>query len=282
MRKKHFIVGIAMLMLIILPVCAETTMNGSIELIVSTAKDVKVETDFTIKMPILTGEGPLFQGNNLKVKGLLGLSPVAATVSVDAILTPVAVMELSLGGSMGTGWDLAGDLQGLRYFPNSIPPVQTLSLQDFYYNGRAGAALQFDTAAIVPGDWTSVVIRTYHEFNYQGLINRNANDLWEYELAGFRKNGFNYRSEYLVGYQMPIMLNMVAFMFETSKFNLLDNHGNDTIYDMSVIGNLNFIEGLNLTLVGQFTTKMNDSTLYPKLRGAWRFSRLVAMLKYSF
>ncbi len=265
-----------------MPVMAETTSSGSVELIVSTIMDLKVETDYALKVPFLAGEGPLTSGNNIKVQALAGLSPIAVTGAVDVVLTPVAVAELSLGGSLGTGWDLTDSLKGLRFIEDGSGPITTASFGGAYYMGRTGAALQFDTGAIFSGPWSSVLMRTYHELNMQGFSAADADDLWEYELAGFKRNGTFYRAEYVVGYRMPIILNLVAVMFETSKQYVFTDQATDLLFDVSFVGNLAFMENLNLTVVGQFTTKQTDGTTYAVSRGPWRFTRVVGMLKYSF
>ncbi len=173
MKKSILTKSMAFAMLLVLltiPLVAQNTSSGNIKLIGAWPLEAKMEAGYTLKIPMLQGESALFSGNNLKVKGLLGLSPVAATLGVDAVLTPIAVMELTLGGSLGTGWDFdAMDTSGLLKDTGPIGSVLTPDpLGGVYYKGRAGAALQFDTGAIFPGDWTSILLRTYHEMMYQG------------------------------------------------------------------------------------------------------------------
>jgi hypothetical protein len=192
-----------LLVLLTLPLFAQNTSSGNIKLIGAYPVEAKMEAGYTLKIPMLEGESPLFSGNNLKVKSLLGLSPVAATLGVDAVLTPIAVMELTLGGSLGTGWDFDPmGLSGLLMSTDNIgvSDLTPDSLGGVYYKGRAGAALQFDTGVIFPGDWTSVLLRTYHEIMYQGYTGAKSGDAWEFETQGAKVNGFNYTGEYLVGY----------------------------------------------------------------------------------
>jgi len=132
--------------------------------------EAKAEAAYQVKIPMLVGEGPLMSGNNLKLKTQIGVSPIAASATLDAVLTPIAVLEISLGGGAGTGWDLPlMSLEGLRIASGPIgSPLTSDQLAGTYYMGRAGAAFQFDTGAILKGDWTSVVIRAYQELNYKG------------------------------------------------------------------------------------------------------------------
>jgi hypothetical protein len=148
-------------------------------------------------MPFLQGDGPLFSSNNVKFKGILGVSPISVSLTGEAVLTPIAVMELSVGGILGTGWNFDPlDLEGLRILEDSALTTRPDSMQGMYYKGKAGAALQFDTAAIWPGDWTSIVMRTYHEINIQGYTNYSGNTGgWEFETAGLHQNALNYKGD---------------------------------------------------------------------------------------
>ncbi len=189
---------------------AQTTTSGTLKLTgaYGTGIEAKLDAAYQAKIPVLAGgEGPLFSGNNVKVKANLGLSPIAGTVTLDAVLTPpIAVAEISLGGGLGTGWDFdLMDLNGLKLGTTVGAPLASDSLNGLYYLGKAGAAFQFDTGAIFSGgDWMSVVIRTYHELNYKGgYSNASSDQAWEYENGGAMVNGFNYKGEYILGYQMP-------------------------------------------------------------------------------
>ena len=200
------------------------------------------------------------------------------------MLTPIAVAELSVGGVLGTGWNFDPlDLEGLRKWDgNEGNPAETDTMRGMYYKGKAGAALQFDTAAIWPGPWTSVVMRTYHEINYQGYTNFSGTDGgWEFETAGLHQNGLNYKGEYLVGYQMPLVINTVAVLLET----YLDNIGNDLeismVYDLGLVMNFGFTDRLNLTVIPQLTTKETDPNTRVMGPTALGFKRVAAMLNYA-
>ncbi|MDD3942368.1 MAG: hypothetical protein WCY74_06570 [Sphaerochaetaceae bacterium] len=260
-------------------------MSGNLKLIGSTAPEAKVEAGYTVKMPLLQGEGPLFSGNNLKLKGLLGVSPIAATLSVDAVLTPVAVMELSLGGAVGTGWDFSPmNLEGLRLGDGTSVTV-TDSLGGVFYKGRAGAALQFDTGAIWSGEWKSVVMRTYHEVNYQGYSNAGTEEGWEYETAGLHMNGLNYKGEYLIGYQMPLIVNTVAVMLETFVDNIGTSLATPMTMDLGLVVNFGFTEKLSLMVIPQLTTRHlagdDDGNTRVISRQDLGFKRVAAMLNYA-
>lgn len=280
---KHARRSFATIMVVLLAVgmmFAESEMSGNLKLIGSTAPEAKVEAGYTVKMPFLQGEGPLFSGNNVKLKGLMGISPIAATLSMDAVVTPVAVLELSLGGAVGTGWNFdLMELQGLAK-GDGIADATHDSLGGVYYKGRAGAALQFDTAAIWPGDWTSVVMRTYHEINYQGYSNATATEGWEFETAGLHLNGLNYKGDYLVGYQMPLLVNMAALMLETYVDNMGTAFDVGMTFDLGLVANFQFTDRLSLTVIPQISNRtIADGTRKMGVRPT-DFKRVAAMLNY--
>ncbi|NBK21523.1 MAG: hypothetical protein EOM68_05820 [Spirochaetia bacterium] len=275
-----------LLVLLTIPVFAQNTSSGNIKLIGAWPLEAKMEAGYTLKIPMLEGDGALFSGNNLKVKGLLGLSPVAATLGVDAVLTPIAVLELTLGGALGSGWDFdAMEISGLLKGPGAVDSGITLiadPLGGVYYKARAGAAFQFDTGAIFPGDWTSILLRTYHEFMYQGYTGAKADEAWEYENSGSKVNGFNYKGEYVIGYKLPIKLNMVALQLETFSYNLFGDVDHPFRYDVGAIGNAEFFDGLNLTMIVQWTNQEKDKNTKEVKVVDFRYKRIGVMLNYSF
>ena len=274
-----------LLALLTLSLFAQNTSSGNIKLIGAIPVEAKMEAGYTLKIPMLQGEGPLFSGNNLKIKGLLGLSPVAATIGVDAVLTPIALAEVTLGGSLGTGWDFdAMEISGLLMStdPIGVSDLTADPLGGVYYKGRAGAALQFDTGAIFPGDWTSILLRTYHEIMYQGYSGAKSGQAWEYETSGAKVNGFNYKGEYVVGYKLPLMLNMVAIQLETFSYNLFGDVDHPFKYDVGVIGNLGLLAGLDLTVIVQGTNLKKDSGTKEVKVVPFGYKRVGVMLNYSF
>ena len=44
-----------------------------------------------------------------------------------------------------------------------------------------------------------------------------SDDWWEYESSGARTNDFEYRAEYVVGYRMPLVVNLVGLMLEVEN-----------------------------------------------------------------
>ncbi|WP_320129771.1 hypothetical protein [uncultured Sphaerochaeta sp.] len=289
MNKTLLRKSIAMFILVALvslSVFAENTSSGNVKFITAgPTLEAKLEAGYTLKMDMLQGDGALFSGNNLKLKGVVGISPVAATASLSAVLTPIAVIELNVGASVGTGWNcslLGMDLVGLYLGTGPVGSVlSTDQLGGMYYEGKVGAAFQFDTAAVIPGDWTSIILRTYQEVNYQGYTNAGDNIAWEYETNGAMVNGFNYTGEYVLGYQMPLKLNLVALMLDTYSFDLFSGNDHPFFYQLGLAMNYAFTDSLNLTVIPQITNmKKDDNKQINEV--ALRFKRVALMLNYSF
>ncbi|NLA92184.1 MAG: hypothetical protein GX842_01930, partial [Spirochaetales bacterium] len=222
----------------------------------------------------------------------VGISPVSSTLSLEAVLTPIAVAEVNLGGTVGIGWDLTEGLKGLNYVSGGTTPyVETSeSVEGVYLKGRGGVALQFDTAALFSSEWASVFARVYQEMNYQSYTNAEEGSAWNFEMGGYRGNGFSYHAEYVVGYNMPIFLDKVALMVETDINNIFkDPLKSELLLTLSPILNFRVLDGLNITALAQFTnkakefvlsgTEMSENRIHT---GPFRFSKAVAMVTYSF
>ncbi len=278
-NKKLIIVLLLVIGLIYFVGASEIT--GNIKLVGSSAPEVKVEAGYTVKIPVLQGEGPLFAGNNVKLKGNLGLSPIAISLTVESIFTPIAFLEISAGGVAGTGWNFDPmNLKGLAIGDGS-DAVTSDSLGGIYYKGFGGAAFQFDAAALWPGEWHHIVFRTAHEISWQGYTDKAEGKGWEFETTGLHKNGLNYKGDYLVGYQMPLIINMVALLAETYLDNIKTDFAVGMTFDLGLVTNFQFTKNLSLTVIPQITNRKIDE--FRKITSSdVRFKRVAAMLTYSF
>ena len=271
---------------------AAVDMSYDVKLLGSSAPEVKVEAGAALKIPMLQGSGLLTSGNNLKVKGRVGVSPVSSTLSLEGVLTPLAVAEVSLGGTLGIGWDLTDSLKGLQFVSsaNDTLVYESESVSGVYLKGKAGVALQFDTAALFSSKWASVFARVYQEVSYQSYTNVEAEDAWNFEMGGYKGDGWFYHGEYIVGYNMPIVLDKVALMVETDINNFSDDMKTEVLITLSPLLNFNVLKGLNITGLVQFTNKADfdkDSTKVEVadsriLTGPLAFSKGVVMVTYSF
>ena len=287
-NTSRTILALLVVLLVVGGLFAQTTTSGTLKFTGAwdgkKGIEAKGEAAYQVKIPMLVGEGPLMSGNNLKLKTQIGVSPIAATATLDAVLTPIAVLEVSLGGGAGTGWDFSlMDLAGLKLATDGIgTTLNSDQLVGTYYMGRLGAAFQFDTGAILEGDWTSVVIRAYQELNYKGYSNAPADIAWEFENGGAMVNGFNYKGEYILGYQMPLIVNLVGVQLETYAYNVLDSARTGLFSDLSILANTQINENLSVLTAVQFTNFEKDANRVIVKKAEPAFKRVAMILSYGY
>ena len=245
------------------------SFSRELTLQVSTAPEIKLGFTQRYSFPFLQGASPLTQGNNIGAALSAEITPVSLNAIAEAVLTPVAFFQLAAGGRIGTGWNVnlfGGDIYGIGL---NRPDIVGNSVNDggafdgLLWKVQAGGTVQFDIAALYPGDWNHVVARSYHEINYKGYTRAKEDESWFYEGdSGENINGFNYYGNLLIGYQMPMRFNMVAFLAETDLY-LYDTPGRDMWGDDIVRWTLSGVFGFNintridLTLIAQFRTRRN-------------------------
>ena len=219
--------------------------------------------------PFLEGSSPLTQDNNIALDLTAELSPVSVNGLVDAVWTPIAFFQLAAGGMIGSGWKIklfGKDLYGMginRDDGSGYSEYSGSAFDGLLWKVKAGGVLQFDLAALIPGDWNHIVARTYHEINYLGYTAAGSGESWYFEVQdGENVNGFNYYGNLLIGYQMPIILDMVGILTEAELF-LYDtpgrsNWGDDKIrWKFGLVGNVTYNENISSALIVQFHTVRN-------------------------
>jgi hypothetical protein len=246
-----------------------TETSSSVTLIGSSAPEIQVEAKYSIKQPVLVGQGALTSGNNIKLDLVGKASPVSVNAAATAVLTPIAILEFSVGGQVGTAWTFPlGDLYGIQISPDvGVSNTEEDPLSGIYYKGKAGAAFQFDTGAVFPGEWSSVIIRVYQEIYYRAWTGAEDDQMWDYELSGGLVNGLNYYGSYFLGYRMPIILNTIGLLLETDTYNIDGDYYDDTFYTLGIIANFGLTDTLSMTLIPQWNTKDTDAdTHYTETR----------------
>jgi len=247
--------------------------SGEMFFLASTLPEAKLGYTHSFRMPVLQGDGPLTSGNNLRLALTAEATPISVNGIFKAVLTPLAVLELTAGGRVGAGWELdALGVTGTGLNVADINGNEELVADPFdaiLWKGFAGGTFQFSFAAVFPGDWTHVVIQSYHELNYHGNTKAEAGQSWYYEADdGENMNGLNYLGNFTLGYQTPAIryLNMIALQAEWEKF-LYDNDTADTKrtvwgddlmrYTFSGIFMFGFTEKFGAAIITQFRTRRN-------------------------
>jgi hypothetical protein len=248
---------------------AEISASTDLNLTISSIPEAKLGVTQNFTFPLLQGSGPLTMGNNLQTAFTAELSPISVNGVTELIWTPIAFFQVIAGARAGSGWNIelfGSDIKGIginrRGSGGSAETVGS-AFDGLLWSAQMGGAFQFDLAAILPGDWHHVVFRSYHEIRYKGYSAASGDESWYFESDyGENRNGFNYYGNYLLGYQMPLFLNTVAFLAEMDKY-LYDTPDRelwgDELGRWTFAGLFNFTitDWLSAALIAQFRTMRN-------------------------
>ena len=257
---------------------SDAESSSELQLQISTLPEAKLCFTQSFKFPFLQADNFLMDSNNIKFNLKAEITPVSMNGQFKTVLTPIAFLEFTAGGLIGTGWPVydffGGDLYGTglnvneNVNENGNEKYEGEALDALHLKFFAGGTFQFDFAAIFPGDWNHIVFLTYHEINYFHNTNALKGQGWFYENDdGENRNGWNYYGNIVLGYQMPqkpIFLQMVALMAEMKQYLTdIDNvdrgvWGDDLIrWELSAIFNFQFTNQFSVTFIGQCKTKRN-------------------------
>jgi hypothetical protein len=247
----------------------EITSSSSLNLQASSLPELKLGITHHLIFPFLAGSNPLTEGNNLDLALTAEISPISLNGITELVWTPIAFVQISTGARFGSGWNLnlfGKDLYGIGNNLSGVTGMAEHSGRAFdglLWKVQGGAALQFDLAALYPGDWHHVVARSYHEINYKGYTAAAAGESWYFENdSGENVNGLNYYGNLLVAYRMPIILNTVGILTEADLY-LYDTPnrtqwGDERIrWTFSALFNFAITENLSAALLVQCRTMRN-------------------------
>ena len=181
--------------------------------------ELKASIKHSLIWPMLVGSGPLQKDNNFQLDLEGELSPVSINGIVSGNLTPIAFLEIGAGGAIGTGWNI-----GFNGLGRNLPGVNNEKAQSEPFSGLVyrlwlETTFQFDIAAVMPGDWNHVLIAAIPKLQYMAYTGANEDEAWQYEAdSGMNYNGLKFHGTYFVGYQMPIKVNTVGVLIETSQY----------------------------------------------------------------
>ena len=168
------------------------------------------EVDAIYTMPFLQGNNDLTKDNHIDFKLGLELSPVTIMPVASATISPVAFLEFSIGGIVGTGWNIGDLFHGMSKYNEAKPDYKDMTpFAHWYLYGWASGCFMFDLAAIWEGDWHHVVATATYKAGYQKLTGTKA-DVWLWQATEGLASGWVYEQEYVIGYQMPLKVSMVA------------------------------------------------------------------------
>ena len=172
--------------------------------------------DYKILTPF--GDNPLVKGNNVTISPALEISPVTLMPQFFVAFTPIAFLKFTASAKIGTGWEFIG-IKGMGDLDSAENGYKSLTpFKNYFYEFRLSNLFQFDVGAIVPGDWTHVVMQASYDILYTGLTGVENGTPWIWQASGEKANGWNYYSQIILGYQMPLVLQTVGLQFELSGY----------------------------------------------------------------
>ncbi|MCX7881979.1 MAG: hypothetical protein N2314_02025 [Brevinematales bacterium] len=231
--------------------------------------ETKVVLSHERKFPFLQGENILTRENFLSWRVFGEISPVSLNTGGEMAFSPLAIFVFGIGGKVGTGWNFLS-FTGLALNPlTNTQPTQTPtpfggSVVEMWGKG----AFQFDTGAVIPGEWSHVLLYTEHSLNYRMLTSADKDTPWLYEADnGQNYNGWRYLTTSVLAYQMPLVLKNVGVLVSTTtrishrEDSPLASHGWGSDYTEWVFGPLAYFEGKHhtFTLLLQWYTERQFS-----------------------
>lgn len=258
------------------------------------ALELRGTGSYNYVIPIPFSDHPLVRGNTLTLSPALELTPISLAPKFDVAFSPVAFLIFYTGGKIGTGWNLASlGAKGLAIFDEATQDYESVTpFASYFYQWYAEGLFQFDLAALLPGDWNHVVTQARYKFLYEGVLNAGGpQEFWRCQGTLEKVNGWQYQASVVLGYQMPLLLDMVALQFEfEGYFNKHDfpewaQSWNPSFMKVGISPVLSFAFNENHSLLVQFrfrsrrsyTTEVQPDThefYYTYAGKEWFFDRI--------
>ena len=168
------------------------------------------EFDAAYTLPFLRGDDEFTADNHVTFSAGLEVSPITIAPVASITVSPIAFLELAIGGTAGTGWNAFDLFQGMAAYNAVEPEYKDMTpFAHWYLYGWGSACFMFDLAALWEGDWHHVVATATYKAGYQKLTGTDS-DVWLWQETDGMASGWVYEQEYFVGYQMPLKLSMIG------------------------------------------------------------------------
>lgn len=263
--------------------------------------EFRMTGNYFYTIPVPFSDNPLVKGNNVKLGAALELTPISAMPIFTAQFTPIAFLVFTAGAKFGTGWDFTlMNAQGngvYNDFSKSFDSAKPFA--DWFSSYWFEGLFQFDVGAIVPGDWTHVVMQASYRLFYLHNTAAENGEIWKWQSTADYANGWKYYSQLLLGYQMPLVLQTVALQCE------LEGYFDGGVYhsryaawnpgfmqvNLSPVAILKFSDNHQLTIQCRFRSRrsfttpyLGDETDYDKIYAGreWYFDRVAFSYLYKF
>lgn len=262
--------------------------------------EFRVVPSFTYTIFTPFSDNSLVNGNNVKIKTAMELSPVSLCPSVSVSFTPIAFLVFTTGTKIGSGWTFTPmNVNGMASYDSLSQSYKALSpFSSLYYTFWFEGLFQFDLAAVIPGEWNhAVFVASYKPF-YEAITKGGENgNPWLWQGAGENVNAWQYYSNIIIAYQMPLVVQTVGVQTELESFYSADSFAaryadwnpRFTTISINPLMNLQFAKKHNLIIQLGFSSRRSftsDSSNYSNdlekvyESREWYFKRLA--LSYSF
>ena len=261
--------------------------------------DLRTILDASYKFNTPLGENFLLKDANVVLTGGIELTPLTFRPKVSVEFTPVPFLVFKAGASVGLGWNI-GDVKGLCELDEITFDYENLSTFSHpYYDLWASATFQFDTGALIPGDWTHVVMLASYTTTYSAIAGLDSDAIYIWQNSKNKVRGLSYEFQGILAYQMPLVLYRAGLMYKMngyydgSNYGIYDDNFDGTFAEISIspLAQLKFGEKDELAVLVDFSSrrsfdaeisKESESLLRNKLGREWFFKRLALSWTHRF
>lgn len=187
--------------------------------------EIRAVGTYNYVIPVPFSDHALVRSNTLTLSPGVEVSPITFSPKFDVAFSPVAFLIFYAGGKIGTGWNLDPmGVKGLAVFDEASGEYESVvPFASYMHHWYLEGLFQFDLAAVLPGEWNHVVMQARYKFLYEGLWNAGGHqEFWRWQGTLEKASGWQYQSSIVVGYQMPLVLQMLALQFEFEGY--FDRH----------------------------------------------------------
>lgn len=253
--------------------------------------------DYKIATPL--GENWLVSDANIVLGGGIEVTPISVKPKASVQFTPVPFLVFKVGGAVGWGWNIGG-IEGLCELNKTTCEYEAISTFDHpYYDVWGSATFQFDTGALISGDWSHVVILASYSTTYSGIAGLDADSIYEWQCGANQARGLKFEAQGILGYQMPIPLHLAGIMvkagghYDGADYGKFDENydGAFVTVNVSPVMQFQFGEKDDLYCLFEFSSRRSfnaeyekaGESLYLKKTGReWYFQRLALSWTHRF
>lgn len=186
---------------------------------------IRITGEANYIIPLELGDHWLFDDAHLTLQTGLQILPVTMRSINRVIFSPVPFLEFEAGTSFGIGWNF-GNVVGLAAYDETLNEYVKLStLKNWYYDFWGMGTFMFDTGAVIPGDWTHVVMLAQYQIIYKGITGIDPYKIYNWQTVYGETRGLQYDAQIILAYQMPIVLYRAGIMSEFSGHYNSDDYG---------------------------------------------------------